>query len=111
IEKIRVRTISRSPKAPAESEIRARNAHESRRSRTRTITKARLADCRSTSGGADAQKISALSGERARRIHCDQRRRCELENRVVERPGGGISGDRSTRHYRGQWCGKIFAAR
>src|SRR5437588_11602784 len=93
----------------AESEIRTRDAHESGRSRARTIAKTPLARCRSTSRGANTGEISQLSSERSRRIHRYQRGRCELENRVVERSGGGVSSDEATGDYRKQWGGERYA--
>src|SRR5437660_630730 len=55
---IRLRTISRSAKTRAESEIRTRDAHESGRSRAGTLTKARLGAGRSTPRRTNAEKIS-----------------------------------------------------
>ena len=56
------------------------------------------------------RRISAISGERAWRVHGDQRRGCELADRLAERSGGGVSGARPAGHYRGHRRGKISAA-
>ena len=60
---------------------------------------------------ADTAGVSALRGERAGRIHRDQRRRRGLADGLGERSGGGVSRAGAAGDYGRYRCGKIFAAR
>ena len=77
----------------------------------RATARARLARRLSASRRADAARVSALLGERAGRIHRDQRRRRGLADRVVERSRGGVSRARAAGDHGRYRRGEISAAR